>query len=119
MMMTMERDQVRALDALFAQARRPAPPPGDDLIARVLADAYAQQPSFAAPPVQSRGIWARLSEGLGGWTALGGLSAATAAGVWFGVSPPAAFEDWAAATLGQTETVSLFASGDLYGLTEG
>ncbi|MWD30223.1 hypothetical protein E0K89_022405, partial [Aquicoccus sp. SCR17] len=39
--------------------------------------------------------------GLGGWPALGGLTAATLAGVWLGVSPPQGVSDPVAAWLGQ------------------
>lgn len=103
--MTMTDPNDNMLDDLFAEARRISPPVGGDLMARVLADAAAAQ-----APAR---LWTRLFEMLGGWPALGGLAAATVAGVWIGVSPPAPVADLTAALLGETVSVSLFTDGVL------
>jgi hypothetical protein len=81
------------LDDLFAAARG-AEVPGDDLMARVLADAAAVQaetaPGSAAP---SGGGWmAGLLSGIGGWFGAGGLVAATTAGLLIGVYAPDAVD---------------------------
>ncbi len=81
------------LEALFAAARAPALPP--DLSARILADAAAEQPRL--PPCEPRRLRPhRLRQVfglLGGWPGLGGLVAASAAGVWIGVAPPGFLPD--------------------------
>lgn len=108
----------RMLDDLFAQARAQTPQPDDALMARVLADAAAQSASVSSP-IHQPGFWARLSDALGGWPALGGLAAATVAGVWVGIAPPAGVEDLAASLIGDTVSVTLlspdtiFDAGDL------
>ena len=108
----------RMLDDLFAQARAQAPQPSDALMARVLADAAAQSTPVRSS-VRQPGFWARLSDTLGGWPALGGLAAATVAGVWVGIAPPASVEDLAASLIGDTVSVTLlspdtiFDAGDL------
>lgn len=100
------------LDDLFAVARDVAPEPGDALMARVLADAVP--PAVAAPVAFRQGIWARVSEMLGGWPAISGLAAATVAGIWVGVAPPASVENLAASVMGDAVTVSLFSTQTLF-----
>ncbi|MEJ8561167.1 hypothetical protein QTO30_07975 [Yoonia sp. GPGPB17] len=95
------------LDDLFAQARRATPVPGDDLMTRVLADADAAQPVSSAQALKV-GLWARLLDGIGGWPAVGGLAAATVAGIWVGVAPPSSVEDMTADLIGDQVSVSLF-----------
>jgi len=74
------------LDDLFAAARG-AEVPGDDLVARVLADAAAVQADTVAAP--SGGGWmSGLLSGVGGWFGAGGLVAATTAGLLIGVYAP-------------------------------
>lgn len=81
------------LEALFADARTTAPALPEDLAARMLADAEAEQAARAAPPAAApapRPGWlARTFAGIGGWPALAGFATATVAGVWIGMSPPA------------------------------
>ncbi|WP_127115082.1 hypothetical protein [Shimia sediminis] len=78
------------LDDLFAAARsdtRQAPPP--DLLARVLADAEAEQPTaeaFDTTRVRRPGRWQQFVTVIGGWPSLTGLAAATMASVWIGFS---------------------------------
>ena len=110
----MTRPNEDMLDDLFAQARVNDPVPDDDLIARVLGDADATQAGFAAADVArpSRGLWARMMDAIGGWPAVSGLAAATVAGVWIGVAPPATVSDVTASFLGDAVNVPLV-PGDL------
>ncbi|MGI3184209.1 hypothetical protein [Nioella aestuarii] len=76
------------LDDLFAQARG-AEVPGDDLVARVLADAETVQAELATPAAPAGGGWiAGLLSSIGGWVGAGGLVAATSAGLLIGVYAP-------------------------------
>ena len=86
-------EQERELEDFFQAARDTAPVPSAALLARVLADAAAQQPAPVAAP--RRGIWRRLSGAVGGWPALAGLATATLAGVWIGYAAPGAVGDLA------------------------
>ena len=91
------------LDHLFAAARAHSLPPGNDLMARVLADALAEQPRAAAGPVPvpvlmpmpirsapRRGLWARLAEAVGGRGVLAGLGGAACFGLVIGYADPTA-----------------------------
>ncbi|MEM8579545.1 MAG: hypothetical protein AAGF60_16980, partial [Pseudomonadota bacterium] len=73
------------LDKILVEVRDVPVPVPERLMGRVLQDALAAQPVRGAAPVS---VWARLREALGGWQGLGGLAAATCAGVWIGLSPP-------------------------------
>jgi hypothetical protein len=81
------------LDALFAAARE-AETPGDDLVARVLADAAMVQaaarpaPAPSPAPVQRGGVWAGILSALGGWPGLSGVTAAGVAGLVIGLWAP-------------------------------
>lgn len=110
--MTMTNPNDDKLDALFAQARTAAPEPSVDLMARVLADAEAVQPKSAVETAPEGGFWARFMDAIGGWPAASGLAAATVAGVWVGIAPPASVEDLTASLLGDEVSISLF-SDDL------
>lgn len=94
----MERDD-QDLDVFFQAARKAAPTPSDDLMARVLADSTAQQPDVVGLPVAGTadavgpGLLGRLFEGLGGWPALAGLTACLVLGVGIGINPPGSLED--------------------------
>lgn len=91
--MTMrEQPQDKALEAFFQAGRRGDPAPSDDLVARVLEDATQVSRRAACP----RGLWSWLAgvvAPVGGWPGVAGLSVATCAGLWIGVSPP---DGWAA-----------------------
>lgn len=110
-----------ALDDLFATARGVAAEPGDDLMARILADAAAVQARpVAAPtpaPVASGG-WRGWLSAIGGWPAAGGMALATVAGVWIGVAPPSGLTTWASGLWGETVSVDLDPEDDLLGLLE-
>lgn len=81
------------LKALFAAARE-AERPGDDLVARVLADAAAVQaaarpvPAPAPTPTARSGTWAGILSALGGWPGLSGVTAAGVAGLVLGFWAP-------------------------------
>lgn len=108
-----DRDD-EALEDFFKAGRADAPDLGPDLMARILADAAAQQPAPvpAAGTLQGtprgRGGFGWFADLIGGWPAMGGLAAATVAGVWIGAAPPAALEDMATGVLGSTVAVELF-----------
>ncbi|MCV3271214.1 hypothetical protein [Roseobacter sinensis] len=95
-----EHSEDAALDALLDAARTAPPEVPDALMARVLADADRVQPSPAARAAPSSGLWSRISDLVGGWRGMGGLVAATCAGVWIGWSPPDALPDAGALILG-------------------
>jgi hypothetical protein len=81
------------LEVLLAEARAEPPEPSDALMARVLADARAEQgaqmlsPRAAEP--ERTGLWAQVTQVFGGWRSLGGMAVAVCAGFWLGVSTPA------------------------------
>ncbi len=88
MVMT-ERDP---LEPFFDAARANRAAPEADLMARVLADAEAEaegrERAGPAPrPPAPQGILQML-KAVGGWPALAGLAATTAAGVWIGFALP-------------------------------
>jgi hypothetical protein len=90
------------LDAFFSAGREQVIEPSPDLLARVLADAesthIAQAETARATP-QKSGFLSELFSGLGGWPSLASLATAAIAGVWIGISPPAALEDLASTYL--------------------
>ncbi|MGR3760203.1 hypothetical protein ACUXV3_08720 [Roseobacteraceae bacterium NS-SX3] len=82
------------LEDLFADVRaQPAElPPG--LARAILADAEALQPGTAAPEPARRPLrWRQFLRAVGGWPGMGGLAAASAAGLWVGLYPPAFLPD--------------------------
>lgn len=86
--MTKSDQDDKMLDALFATAKAGEEPVvSPDLVARILADAEALQPTFS--PLTKRGenrssVVSQMLRALGGWPPLTGLAAATVAGVWIG-----------------------------------
>ncbi len=83
------------LEAHFDAARREDRGVPPDLAARMLADAMRVQAERTVPDPRARsvagaasGLVQQFMRVLGGWPALGGLVAASAAGVWIGVAPP-------------------------------
>lgn len=88
----MERDDDR-LEHFLAAARRAAPAPSPELLARILADAEQAMPARpasrgAAPhgpvPGPARGAFLRWLAEPAGWGAVGGLATAAVAGLWVG-----------------------------------
>lgn len=86
------KDDDKGLDDLFAVARDATPTP--DLMARVLADADAvldDVPPVAAPPAKApkrERWWAGLLDGMGGWSAISGITAAGVVGLGVGLYAP-------------------------------
>lgn len=101
------------LDDLFAAARQAAPDPSDTLMARIVADAAREMPR---PAPATPGVWATLWDGLGGWIGAGGLAAATVAGLWIGIAPPAGLADMASGLWGTSTSVALMPESDYLGL---
>lgn len=83
------------LDDLFAAARDARPAMPDHLTAAILRDAELEQAGSRTAAARAtgriRGRWAVLGQlvvAIGGWPAMGGLVAASAAGMWIGLAPP-------------------------------
>ena len=81
------------LEALFTEARDNAPVPSEDLLARIEAQGLAEQPTPAdavapQPAVVEKRGWFDWHLGFGGWSSLGGLTAALVVGFGIGISPP-------------------------------
>jgi hypothetical protein len=108
------------IDAMFASARSLDPVPGDDLMARILADARRMQPAPQPVVVASRrrSFWQELVAAIGGWPALGGMAAATMAGLWIGFSSPAGLSGFTTLFLGETLAVPVYADDDFLLLLE-
>lgn len=105
------------LNLLLAAARDDRPLPSEALMARVLADAVAQQPKPLAHPLAvtparaaSTGWLDRLAAVFGGGGALAGVSLAMVAGVFIGIAQPAPVAALTSALLvgASLETVDLF-----------
>lgn len=115
--------QVEAgLDDLFTAARSARSAPSEALMARVLADALAEQPRMAmqapGPRLRGPGLWARLVWALGGTGALAGMGTAAVAGLFLGLVQPVGLAGLDEAVLGAPlETVELIPGID--GLLEG
>lgn len=102
------------LTQMFESARKAAPEPSSDFLARVLADAQAMQPAAAGvmtrAPLQRNSIaefFSTLGDMIGGWPGFAGLASAAVAGVWIGISPPDTLIDPISAVLGG-ESSALF-----------
>ena len=104
------------IDDLLADAARTKAAPDDGLVARVLADAHRVQAEGWPQADPAPGFWAQLTEVLGGWPSFGGLAAASAAGLWLGLAPPAAADAVVAGLFGETVSVALLpdAEGGLF-----
>ena len=77
------------LEDLFELARRAAPAPSPELLARLVADARSAAPKTALAPSRAgsgwlSGVWHQL----GGWPAAATLATATLSGVWIGSQSP-------------------------------
>jgi len=101
------QDDDPELEVFFDAARRTAPQPSGDLVARILADADAEQPK-APEPVRPP-WWRSVLDGLGGAPAIGGLLTATVAGLWIGAAQPFGLEPltyvpWEATDLADDDT---------------
>ena len=112
----MERQD--GLDDLFAAARADAPVPSGALMARVLADALAEQPRAVAAvsvaaPARRGGLLSRLAGLFGGAGALAGLGTAAVAGLLIGYVQPSGLVAVGDAVLGSPlEVVDLLPDVD-------
>lgn len=115
--MTNDRD-TDMLDAAFAAARTGAPAPSGDLLDRIMmdADAVLHGGVQSRPRPRRAPLRAMLFEAIGGWPSLGGLVAATVAGLWIGVSPPAVLGDYAAMLSSDFIEVPVWSTDILAGL---
>ncbi|WP_323775571.1 hypothetical protein [Leisingera sp.] len=116
---------LQELDDLFAAARREPPAVPHHLNAAILADAARAQAGFpAAAPARAarQPLWRQLIEAIGGWPAIGGFAAASAAGLWIGMAPPsfvpdplalAGYEDSSTALPDDSYDMAVMLSGDL------
>ena len=107
----------KILEAAFAQARTPDIMPSEAALNRIMMD--ADSVLVDAAPVSRRpkqGFGAMILEVIGGWTSFSGLAAATVAGLWIGVSPPAALADLSVGIWGATIEVPLLESDMFAGL---
>lgn len=78
------------LEQDFAALKSRTTPPGDDLMARVLADAQDVQAGFMAQPVAPKEpALTRFMALIGGWPWMAGIATAGIAGVWVGMAQPA------------------------------
>ena len=130
MMAETDKD-LKALDDLFATARRTSPAMPTLLADRILEDAadvqiaraevaarrLAPHPSAPATLRPALRLWRQFQAAIGGWPAVGGLMAASLTGLWIGLAPPTFLPDPAelaqlAATTGSTDSVP-FESFDL------
>jgi hypothetical protein len=86
------RGETGGLEPFFEAARQAPPEASEALLARVMADADAvartREAAALARPAARPGRLRGLLESLGGWPALAGLTAASAAGLALGVAMP-------------------------------
>ncbi|MGP3724126.1 dihydroorotate dehydrogenase [Cereibacter sphaeroides] len=111
----------RDLDDLFAEARREAPMPSADLMARILADAAAERPAPApARSAPRRRLSPWLLALFGGGGVFAGLATATLAGVWIGMAQPAPVAEalWGGTAGDPLESVDLLPGYDLFASLE-
>jgi len=113
--MTRDREE-ELLTETFAQLRADDVAPSDDLFDRIMMD--ADNVLAAASPYErpKATIGLRFLDAIGGWPSLGGLAAATFAGLWIGVMQPAALGDLSASFWGNTYAVPLLESDVFAGL---
>jgi hypothetical protein len=95
MKMTDSKLDDQALEAFFDAARADAPQVPDALMARVLADAAAEQ---RRPRPRT---W--MVDLLGGGFGISGLITATCVGFWIGLAPPAGLPDLGGTLLGTAQ----------------
>ena len=72
------------LNDFFAAAQAETPEPSGDLLARIEAQALAELPATRIR--RGPGTLRQLIQAFGGWPGATGLAAASAAGLWFGLS---------------------------------
>jgi hypothetical protein len=116
-------DDDKMLENTFARMRDVDVTPSEGLFDRIMMDADSVLAANVAdaPNLQTAtkaGLGAMLLDVIGGWPSFGGLAAATVAGLWIGVSPPAVLSDLSEGYLGSTVEVPLF-EADLFAGLDG
>lgn len=107
------------IDTTFAQMRAGTVTPSEALMDRIMMDADGILAQDVLPAVQSRPTFgAMIRDVIGGWPSMGGLVAATMAGLWIGIFPPAAVTDLTQGYVGSTVEVQLFETDIYAGLDE-
>jgi hypothetical protein len=97
------------LEETFAQMRAGDVAPSEGLFDRIMMDADSVLAANVTPISRPKqGFGAMILDVIGGWPSMGGLAAATVAGLWIGVAPPDALTDLSAGYLGSTVQVPLF-----------
>jgi hypothetical protein len=87
-----------ALDELLLGAASATRTVSDDLLGRVLEDAYALQPApvlVAKAPARAKPLLSRFWSAMGGVGGMAGLTAVALCGVWIGISEPESLTDFA------------------------
>ncbi len=91
--MTMAENDTE-LDRLFAAARQNRDHLPDDLAIHMMTDAEAVRMERLKPKsAPAQRLRRRILDAIGGWQGLGGLVAASAAGVWIGFAAPGFLPD--------------------------
>jgi hypothetical protein len=117
MTMTHDRDEALFREVIGVARAQPPAQPGEDLVARVMADAEQELDTRAAARAPRRSALAAVWAALGGWAAVGPLAAAGVTGLWIGLSPPAGLSALSQGVLGaQIVAVPLLGTESLAGL---
>lgn len=91
----------KKLEAYFQAERGASVAPSDDLMARILADATAQQVPVVGPVlVSNSNPWPAFWAAIGGWPTVTGMTTAGLVGVWVGFSQPIGLDELANNYLG-------------------
>ena len=116
----MTQNDERDLDRTFARMRAAPVVVSETLMDRIMADADDTLAASRAPVprAQPKGLGKAWRDLIGGWPQLGGLAAATVAGVWIGVSPPELLTSVTAPIWGETIEIPLL-DGDVLAAWEG
>ncbi len=117
MTMTHDRDEALFREVIGVARAQPPAQPGEDLLARVMADAEQELDTRAAARAPRRSALAAVWAALGGWAAVGPMAAAGVTGLWIGISPPAGLSALSQGVLGaQIVAVPLLGTETLAGL---
>lgn len=80
------------LDAFFDAGRAEAPVPSEALIARILADADAEQTRVRPSAPRGGSVLSGLWSAIGGWRGAAGMGFAGLVGLWVGYAAPTVFD---------------------------
>ncbi|MGZ9811727.1 hypothetical protein ACXN5S_14790 [Pseudoroseicyclus sp. H15] len=120
----MTRPEDDEMDELFGAARASTPAPSADFMARLRADAESAQPrrrpvvAMAQQPAMSGGGTLAMGGGfvgdIGGWPSLTFLGLAALTGLWFGLAAPGNLGEAMAALLGESVTLDIMPSAEVF-----